>query len=199
MATLLFIEASLSHSGAAPSISALYHPDKLRMSVGAVKRLPIITLPGYRCRPFQRIGPTRARRVTMAEKLQLRDAVYRLEDTIREIRNRFADDQGRVDEIAFEESKADPLLALAVPLVEQIAERAPLPGVVQLATEIINRCVAELVGSDVASPITPFLCLLDDDLVEFGRRASKRCCAKKTGNCGSKGFPAQLVRLPPTR
>jgi hypothetical protein len=65
----------------------------------------------------------------MTEQLQLRDAVYRLEDTIREIRNRFADDQGRVDEIAFEESKADPLLALAVPLVEQIAERAPLPGV----------------------------------------------------------------------
>ena len=84
----------------------------------------------------------------MTEKLQLRDAVYRLEDTIREIRNRFADNQGRVDEIAFEESKADPLLALAVPLVEQIAEREPLlPGVVQLATEIINRCVAELVGS----------------------------------------------------
>ena len=53
----------------------------------------------------------------MTEKLQLRDAVYRLEDTIREIRNRFADDQGRVDEIAFEEGKADPLLALAVPLV----------------------------------------------------------------------------------
>ena len=43
----------------------------------------------------------------MTEKLQLRDAVYRLEDTIREIRNRFADDQGRVDEIAFEEGKAD--------------------------------------------------------------------------------------------
>ena len=84
----------------------------------------------------------------MTEKLQLRDAVYRLEDTIREIRNRFADDQGRVDEIAFEENKADPLLALAVPLVEQIAEREPLPGVVQLATEIINRCVAELVGSE---------------------------------------------------
>lgn len=84
----------------------------------------------------------------MTEKLQLRDAVYRLEDTIREIRNRFADDQGRVDEIAFEESKADPLLALAVPLVEQSAERAPLPGVVQLTTEIINRCVAELVGSE---------------------------------------------------
>jgi hypothetical protein len=81
----------------------------------------------------------------MTEKLQLRDAVYRLEDTIREIRNRFADDQGRVDEIAFEESEADPLLALAVPLVEQIAERAPLPGVVQLATEIINRCVADQV------------------------------------------------------
>ena len=81
----------------------------------------------------------------MTEKLQLRDAVYRLEDTIREVRNRFADNQGRVDEIAFEESKADPLLALAVPLV---AERAPLPGVVQLATEIINRCVAELVGSE---------------------------------------------------
>jgi hypothetical protein len=53
----------------------------------------------------------------MTEKLQLRDAVYRLEDTIREIRSRFADDQGRVDEIAFEEGKADPLLALAVPLV----------------------------------------------------------------------------------
>jgi len=84
----------------------------------------------------------------MTEKLQLRDAVYRLEDTIREIRNRFADDQGRVDEIAFEESEADPLLALAVPLVEQIAEKAPLTGVVQLATEIINRCVAELVGSE---------------------------------------------------
>jgi len=84
----------------------------------------------------------------MIEKLQLRDAVYRLEDSIREIRNQFADDQGRVDEIAFEEGKADPLLALAVPLVEQIAERAPLPGVVQLATEIINRCVAELVGSE---------------------------------------------------
>ena len=48
------------------------------------------------------------------------------------------DDQGRVDEIAFEESKADPLLALAVPLVEQIAERAPLPGVVQLATELLS-------------------------------------------------------------
>ena len=41
----------------------------------------------------------------MTEKLQLRDAVYRLEDTIREIRNRYADDRGRVDEIAFEESK----------------------------------------------------------------------------------------------
>ena len=64
----------------------------------------------------------------MTEKLQLRDAVYRLEDTISEIRNRFADDQGRVDEIAFEESKSDPLLALAVPLVEQIAERARCPG-----------------------------------------------------------------------
>ena len=58
----------------------------------------------------------------MTEKLQLRDAVYRLEDSIREIRNQFADDQGSVDEIAFEEGKADPLLALAVPLVEQIAE-----------------------------------------------------------------------------
>ena len=66
----------------------------------------------------------------MTEKLQLRDAVYRLEDTIREIRNRFEDDQGRVDEIAFEEREADPLLELAVPLVEQIAEKAPLPGVV---------------------------------------------------------------------
>jgi len=31
----------------------------------------------------------------MTEKLQLRDAVYRLEDTIREIRDRFADNQGR--------------------------------------------------------------------------------------------------------
>ena len=52
----------------------------------------------------------------MTEKLQLRDAVYMLEDTIREIRNRFVDDQGRVDEIAFGESKADPLFALAVPV-----------------------------------------------------------------------------------
>ena len=69
----------------------------------------------------------------MIEKLQLRDAVYRLEDSIREIRNQFADDQGSVDEIAFEEGKADPLLALAVPLVEQIAERAPLPGVVPVS------------------------------------------------------------------
>jgi hypothetical protein len=43
----------------------------------------------------------------MTEKLQLRDAVYRLEDTTCEIRGRFADDQGRVDEIAFEESEAD--------------------------------------------------------------------------------------------
>ena len=40
------------------------------------------------------------------------------------------------------------MLALAVPLVEQIAEKAPLTGVVQLATEMINRCVAELVGSE---------------------------------------------------
>jgi hypothetical protein len=47
----------------------------------------------------------------MTEKLQLRDAVYMLEDTIREIRNRFVDDRGRVDEIAFGESKADPVRA----------------------------------------------------------------------------------------
>jgi hypothetical protein len=52
------LRLDLLHSGAAPSISALYHLDELRISFGAVKLLPIITLPGYRCRPFQRIGPT---------------------------------------------------------------------------------------------------------------------------------------------
>src|SRR6516165_539378 len=52
------LRLDLSHSGAAPSISALYHLDELRISFSAVKLLPIITLPGYRCRPFQRIGPT---------------------------------------------------------------------------------------------------------------------------------------------
>ena len=60
MATLLcfLLRLDSSHSGAAPSISALYHLDELRISFGAVKLLPIITLPGYRYRPFQRIGPT---------------------------------------------------------------------------------------------------------------------------------------------
>src|SRR6516164_3301870 len=60
MATLLrfLLMLDLSHSGAALSISALYHLDELRISFGAVKLLPIITLPGYRCRPFHRIGPT---------------------------------------------------------------------------------------------------------------------------------------------
>src|SRR5262249_18152282 len=54
MATLpcFLLRLDLSHSGAAPSISALYHLDELRISFGAVKLLPIITLPGYRCRPF---------------------------------------------------------------------------------------------------------------------------------------------------
>src|SRR5262249_59830871 len=107
MATLLclLLRLDLSRSGAAPSISALYHLDELRISFGAVKLLPIITLPGYRCRPFQRIGPTRARRVTMAEKLQLRDAVYSLGDTLPEIRDRFADDQGTVYETASDASQ----------------------------------------------------------------------------------------------
>jgi uncharacterized protein (DUF302 family) len=35
--------------------------------------------------------------------------------------------------------------------------------------------------------------LLDDDLVEFGRRASKRCCAKKTGIAVQKGVQAMAV------
>ena len=57
-AAMLFIEARFIALGRSPSISALYHLDELRISFGAVKLLPIITLPGYRCRPFQRIGPT---------------------------------------------------------------------------------------------------------------------------------------------
>jgi hypothetical protein len=89
MATLLYflLRLGLSYSGAALYFG-LYNIDELRISFGAVKLLLIITLPDYRCRPFHRIGPTLTRRVTMTEKLQLRDAVYRLEDTIREIRNR---------------------------------------------------------------------------------------------------------------
>jgi uncharacterized protein (DUF302 family) len=35
--------------------------------------------------------------------------------------------------------------------------------------------------------------LFDDDLVEFGRRASKRCCAKKTGIAVQKGVQAMAV------
>ena len=113
---MLFIEARFIVLGRSPLYFGLYHIDELRISFGAVKLLPIITLSDCRCRPFHRIGPTLARRVSLSEILQLRDAVYMLEDTIREIRNRFVDDQGRVDEIAFGESKADPLFALAVPV-----------------------------------------------------------------------------------
>ena len=53
---MLFIEARFIVLGRSPLYFGLYHIDELRISFGAVKLLPIITLPGYRCRPFQRIG-----------------------------------------------------------------------------------------------------------------------------------------------
>src|SRR5262249_38821397 len=136
----------------------------------------------------------------MIEKLQLRDAVYRLEDTIREIRNRFADDQGRVDEIAFEESKADPLLALAGPLDEPIAGKEPLPGVVQLATEIINRCVAELVGSECTSPNALNVASLElrfPHLRHATRPADRRAhwCPQRPGDLNNQGPDPPRRRL----
>ena len=93
-AAVLFIEARSIVLGRSPLYFGLYHIDELCNSFGAVKLLPIITLPDYRCRPFHRIGPTLARRVTMTEKWQLRDAVYMLEDTIREIRNELSPNLG---------------------------------------------------------------------------------------------------------